>query len=138
MERRIMFARSGKAQSDLLRNRSALKAGAINLRIVSVTPFDARRLTLARPASLSGFFEQDAGLEIWGKRIALLREIMPTASRIGVLGTKALWEGSVGQAIREGLRRSSMSQAGSLLHGPFQPSEYQRVFESLDQTECKL
>ncbi len=34
----------GTAESDLLRNWSALRAGAINLRIVSVPPFDALRL----------------------------------------------------------------------------------------------
>jgi hypothetical protein len=44
MEGRTMFARSGTAESELLRNWSALRAGAINLRIVSVTPLDARRL----------------------------------------------------------------------------------------------
>ncbi len=44
MERRTMFARSGTAESDLLRKWSALRASAINLRIASVTPLDARRL----------------------------------------------------------------------------------------------
>ena len=34
MEKWTMFARSGTAESDLLRNWSALGAGAINLRIV--------------------------------------------------------------------------------------------------------
>ena len=44
MERQTMFARSGLAESDLLRKWSALQASALDLRIVSVTPLDAQRL----------------------------------------------------------------------------------------------
>ncbi|MDA9430603.1 ABC transporter substrate-binding protein [Bradyrhizobium sp. CCBAU 51627] len=93
---------------------------------------------VARPGGNITGISLDAGLEIWGKRIAFLREIAPTASRVAVVATEALWQGSVGEAIREGLRQNSMTHVGSLLRGPFEPSEYEAVFGTFEQAQAIL
>jgi putative ABC transport system substrate-binding protein len=49
---------------------------------------------LARPeANITGA-TADAGLEIWGKRIELIREMIPDLSKIGILTTQALQHSS--------------------------------------------
>ncbi len=46
--------------------------------------------SLARPGGNITGVSPDAGLEIWGKRLQILREVIPTASKVGYL-TAAPW-----------------------------------------------
>ena len=46
----------------------------------------------------------DAGIEIYGKRIQLLKEMVPAVDMIAYLSLRAEWQGAVGQAMRDAAR----------------------------------
>jgi putative ABC transport system substrate-binding protein len=67
----------------------------------------------------------EAGLEIWGKRLQVLREAIPTASKVGFLGSRQIWDLPQVAATRE-----AAAQVGITLLGPPLESlqeEYRRV-----------
>src|ERR1700694_570146 len=53
--------------------------------------------SLARPGGNLTGITLDAGIEIWGKRLELLKEAIPSAARAAFLGMRDGWEGSSGQ-----------------------------------------
>jgi putative tryptophan/tyrosine transport system substrate-binding protein len=90
--------------------------------------------SLARPdANLTGV-SVDAGLEIWGKRLALLRETTQGLSRAGFISGKRFWEEAAQMTpLREAAARLSISLVGCTLEGSFQDAEYRRVFAAMPQ-----
>jgi putative ABC transport system substrate-binding protein len=64
---------------------------------------------IARPGGNVTGVTTDAGSEIWGKRLELLKQVVPRASKVGYLYTRAGWESPQGAA------RGS-SEAGDLFH----------------------
>jgi hypothetical protein len=42
----------------------------------------------------------DAGIEIWGKRLELLKQAIPSTANAAFLGMRDGWEGSFGQTLR--------------------------------------
>jgi putative tryptophan/tyrosine transport system substrate-binding protein len=83
--------------------------------------------SIARPGGNITGVSVEAGIEIWGKRLEVLREVVPAASKVGFLGSRKIWElpGQV-PATRE-----AAAQAGITLLGPplesLQEGEYRRV-----------
>ena len=49
--------------------------------------------SLARPGSNVTGVSVDAGLEIWAKRLQILREAVPTAAKVGFLAPRGPWVG---------------------------------------------
>src|ERR1700681_3445735 len=43
----------------------------------------------------------DAGIEIWGKRLQMLKEAIPSTAKAAFLGMRDGWEGSSGQFLRD-------------------------------------
>ena len=78
-----------------------------------------------------------AGLEIWGKRLEVLRETVPTASRVGFLGSRQIWELPGGQtsALREETKNLNISLLGPPLESPIQEGEYRRVLSGMAQQQ---
>jgi ABC-type uncharacterized transport system substrate-binding protein len=60
--------------------------------------------SLARPGGNVTGLSIDAGPEIEAKRLELLREVAPGISRVAFVGSKADWEGPMGQAVQDGGR----------------------------------
>jgi putative ABC transport system substrate-binding protein len=87
--------------------------------------------SLARPLGNVTGIVADAGVEIWGKRLALTKELVPSAARIGFLAPRAIMEGSQGRAT---LQIGVVLIEGTL-DSPINPLEYARVFAVLTQ-EC--
>ncbi len=87
--------------------------------------------SLARPGGNITGVSVEAGLEIWGKRLQVLREAIPTASKVGFLGSRQIWDlpGQV-PATRE-----AAAQVGITLLGPplesLQEGEYRRVVDAM-------
>jgi len=75
----------------------------------------------------------EAGLEIWGKRLEVLREAIPTASRVGFLGSRQIWELPQVNAMREAFRALNISLLGPPLESPIQEGEYRRVIGVMAQ-----
>jgi putative tryptophan/tyrosine transport system substrate-binding protein len=86
--------------------------------------------TLARPGGNVTGASRDAGIEIWGKRLQILKEAIPSASRFAYLALRAAWEGTEGQELREASQRLGVS----LISMPLEEvtaSEFQRVFAEM-------
>jgi ABC-type uncharacterized transport system substrate-binding protein len=72
---------------------------------------------LARPGGNITGISADAGIEIWGKRLGILLEAVPTASRVGYLFPELFWNGVGGGAVRAAARNVSVTLVGSPLRG---------------------
>jgi putative ABC transport system substrate-binding protein len=51
----------------------------------------------------------DAGIEIWGKRLEMLKEAIPSATKAAFLGMRGGWQGSSEQVLREAGDRLGIS-----------------------------
>jgi putative tryptophan/tyrosine transport system substrate-binding protein len=92
---------------------------------------------LSRPTGNITGVSLDVGLEIWGKRIELLKEAIPGLRRASFLGTRGLWESIGGQTIRELARSMGFSLQSALPNGPLQETEYRRLFDSMPQEQVQ-
>jgi putative ABC transport system substrate-binding protein len=86
--------------------------------------------TLARPGGNVTGASRDAGIEIWGKRLQILTEAIPSASKVAYLALRAAWEGAEGQELREASQRLGVSLIGMPLE-EVTPSEFQHVFAEM-------
>jgi len=90
--------------------------------------------SLARPGGNITGLCTDSGLEIWGKRLELLREAVPGISRAGFLASRRVWESPSGiAALRPAAERMGVSIIGPPLEGILQEAEYRRVFDAMIQ-----
>jgi putative tryptophan/tyrosine transport system substrate-binding protein len=88
--------------------------------------------SLARPGGNITGVSTDAGPEIWGKRLDLLREAVPGISKVGFLASRGVWESPIAmKALQEAAERMGISLIGPPLEGTLQEQEYRRVFEGL-------
>jgi putative tryptophan/tyrosine transport system substrate-binding protein len=86
--------------------------------------------SLARPGGNITGVSVDAGLEIWGKRVQLLRELIPTISKAGVLAQQ--------QNPERAALLQTIEQAGMPIVGPVLPDrptddDYHGFFAALSQ-----
>jgi putative ABC transport system substrate-binding protein len=90
--------------------------------------------SLARPGGNITGVSTDAGLEIWSKRLDLLREVVPGISKVGYLASREVWEFPTTIEVLQGpAEQMGISLIGPPLEGPLQEQEYRRVFEALAQ-----
>ena len=75
-----------------------------------------------------------AGYEIYGKRLQIVKEAVPSASKVAFLAMRTTWEGGEGQALREASRRLEISIAGMVLEEATEP-ELRRVFAETGQQQ---
>jgi putative tryptophan/tyrosine transport system substrate-binding protein len=83
----------------------AFKAASTTIPIVA-TSFDPVALGLvsniARPGGNVTGTAIDAGMEIWGKRIGLIKEALPKLSNVRIIAqSRKGWEGLFGSAVRQ-------------------------------------
>jgi putative tryptophan/tyrosine transport system substrate-binding protein len=71
------------------------------------------------------------GSETWGKRLQILKEAVPSASRAAFLAMRTEWEGEIAQ-LRDAGRQLQISVIGMPLEEST-PSEYQRMFAEIAQ-----
>jgi putative ABC transport system substrate-binding protein len=81
--------------------------------------------SLAHPGGNITGVSADAGLEIWGKRLGLLKQVTE-ASKIGFLASPIAWD-RYGPALREAAAQVTISIIGPPLQAPFTDAEYRRV-----------
>ena len=87
--------------------------------------------SLARPGGNLTGVVTDAGLEIWDKRLEIVRETFPQARRVGFVVPRPVWEGIEGQGAREAAQRLGITPVGLPLETPLRAEEYRRVIESM-------
>jgi putative ABC transport system substrate-binding protein len=94
-------------------------------------PLNAGLVTsLARPGGNLTGITLDAGNEIWGKRLELLKEAIPSAERVAFLGMREGWEGASEKALREAAARLGLSLS-VVLPADGTPGEIERVFAAM-------
>ena len=94
--------------------------------------------SLARPDGNITGISADAGEEIWGKRLAMLLEAVPTATRVGYLCPEPFWDGPQGAKVREAAGQSSVTLVSPPLNGAYQEPEYRRVFDVLEREQAQV
>jgi ABC-type uncharacterized transport system substrate-binding protein len=87
--------------------------------------------SLAHPGGNITGVSVDAGLEIHGKRLQILKEVMPAASRIAFLVSSAGWAGAWGQAMRDAARHLGLTLAPAVTHDPHDERAYALAFEAM-------
>jgi putative tryptophan/tyrosine transport system substrate-binding protein len=88
--------------------------------------------SLARPGGNLTGITLDAGIEIWGKRLQMLKEAIPSTTKAAFLGMRDGWEGSSGQVLREVGDRLGISLV-FMLPQQGTPAEIGRVFAAMAQ-----
>jgi putative ABC transport system substrate-binding protein len=88
--------------------------------------------SLERPGGNITGVTVDVGTEQWAKRIQLLQQVVPQATRLGFLQTRAVQE-RWGAFQRELARRTGIVWVGPPLDHPANEAEYRRVFATLAQ-----
>ena len=113
---------------------SAFKAATTTIPVVGVT-YDpvasGLAASLARPGGNITGFSVNAGDEIFGKYLELLRQAAPEVTRVAFLLRRAAWEGRQGQMMLEAAQRAGLTLIGAPLSDPIQEPEYRRVFSAV-------
>jgi putative ABC transport system substrate-binding protein len=118
--------------SDAIARTARAATGTIPIVWVGGDPIQAGLVTsLARPGGNITGVTVFAGNGIDGKRLQLLKEALPTASRVAYLDVRTYWEGDA-RSLREPSQQLQISVVGVLLEKST-PSEYQRVFAEIAQ-----
>jgi putative ABC transport system substrate-binding protein len=90
--------------------------------------------SLAHPGGNFTGASVDAGLSIYGKRIALLREMVPTMSRLACLALRLQWNGpALGPTIRAAAETAGLPLAVSLLEIGSSEADYRAAVESISR-----
>jgi putative ABC transport system substrate-binding protein len=113
----------------------AFKAATSTIPIVAfmLDPLKAGLVTsLARPGGNLTGITLDAGVEIWGKRLQMLKEAVPSAAKVAFLGMREGWEGSSGQVLQEAAARLGIA-LDFMLPQRGTPAEIERVFAAMEQ-----
>jgi putative tryptophan/tyrosine transport system substrate-binding protein len=87
--------------------------------------------SLARPGGNITGVSVDTGMEIYEKRLQVLRELVPGATKVAYLTPRDGWENIFWAATREGAQRLGLSLTAALLESPINEAEYRRVFAAL-------
>ncbi|MDI1263645.1 MAG: ABC transporter substrate binding protein, partial [bacterium] len=85
--------------------------------------------SLARPGGNITGVSVDAGPSIHGKRIALLREMLPSMSRLGCIAGRATWEHGTGAAVRAAADAAGLSLVSQLVDLPGNATTYGNAIE---------
>jgi putative ABC transport system substrate-binding protein len=92
--------------------------------------------SLSRPGGNVTGVTSDVGLDIVGKRIEFLKEVIPRLSRVGVLISDDLAQGHVTEAIKEAAHKVGAAVVGPPLRSPINEVEYRRVFIAMSNEKA--
>jgi len=112
---------------------SAFRAATSTIPIVAfmVDPLEAQLVTnMARPGGNLTGITLDAGIEIWGKRLEMLKEAIPSITNVAFLGMRDGWDGSSGQFLRDASGRLGISLSSMVPNMGTTP-EIERVFAAM-------
>jgi putative ABC transport system substrate-binding protein len=87
--------------------------------------------SLARPGGNVTGLSVEAGLEIWAKRLQILREIRPTSTRVGFIGSQVTWDGPQGRTMIAAAREAGVSLVGPPIETPVREEGYRRALNAM-------
>jgi putative tryptophan/tyrosine transport system substrate-binding protein len=95
---------------------------------------DGIATNLARPTANVTGMTVTAGTELYGKQLQILKEAVPSASKIAYLCSHRNWDGASGQALRDAGQRLGLSVVGLPLEEAT-PSQFQGAFAQMAQQQ---
>ncbi len=103
--------------------------------VVALIPSVAAGLVhnVARPEGNITGVALDAGIEMQGKQLDILRQAVPSISRVAYLSNSDDWEGAWGNAIRDAGKALGLSIVGIPLKISAAEEEYRQAFETMVQ-----
>jgi putative ABC transport system substrate-binding protein len=90
--------------------------------------------SLARPSGNITGTTNDSGLEIWGKRLSILREAAGSLKKPYFLALHFMWENRVGQAVRQAAEQLGLSLTPAILPVDLGEDTYAPIFEEMKAT----
>jgi putative tryptophan/tyrosine transport system substrate-binding protein len=114
---------------------TAFKAATSTIPVVAfmLDPLHAGLVTsLSRPGGNLTGITLDAGVDVWGKRLQILKEAIPSTAKAAFLGMRGGWEGASGEILREAASRLGISLTFTL-PDTGTPSEIERVFAAIER-----
>ncbi|MBR0696710.1 ABC transporter substrate-binding protein [Bradyrhizobium lablabi] len=87
--------------------------------------------SMARPGGNITGVSVDAGLQLWAKRLQLFREVVPTISKLGILGVQKNPEAAVMQETAE---KAGIGVVGPSYVDKGNDEEYREVFATMSQS----
>jgi putative ABC transport system substrate-binding protein len=90
--------------------------------------------SLSRPGGNLTGITLDAGVEVWGKRLEVLKEALPSTTKAAFLGMRGGWEGAAGQVLRDAAARLGISLTFTLPETGT-PPEIERAFAAIEQQQ---
>lgn len=88
---------------------------------------------IARPEGNITGIAADAGIEMQGKQLDILRQAVPSVSRVAYLSNRDDWEGAWGHAVQQAGEASQISIIGIPMEHSAEEPEYRRAFETMVQ-----
>jgi putative tryptophan/tyrosine transport system substrate-binding protein len=92
---------------------------------------------LARPERNITGIAADAGIEMQGKHLDILKQAVPSASRIAYLSPREEWEGAWGRAVVDAGRRMGISIIGTPVEASAGEPQYRQAFETMVQQSAE-
>ncbi|MGB7014089.1 MAG: ABC transporter substrate-binding protein, partial [Pseudolabrys sp.] len=90
--------------------------------------------SIARPGGNITGVSTDAGLEeLWGKRLQILKELVPRVSKVALLCPQRRWDTVYGQEMPRLAQQIGVSIFGAAVDSPGQATEYRRAFAEMSQ-----
>jgi putative ABC transport system substrate-binding protein len=111
-----------------------LKEATSTIPIVAMTsdPVQAGLVTsMARPGGNITGVSVDPGLELWEKRLQLFREVVPTISKLAILGVQKNPEAAVAKETTE---KTGLGVVGPLYVTKGSDDEYREIFATMSQS----
>lgn len=107
--------------------------------VVALIPSVAAGLVqnMARPEGNITGVTLDAGIEMQGKQLDLLRQAVPSISRVAYLSNVDDWKGAWGQAILNAGKASGISIIGATIERSAGQQEYRKAFETMAQQSAQ-
>jgi len=93
--------------------------------------------SLARPGTNFTGVTVDAGLELYGKRLALLVEVRPKATVVGYLSSSSNWKRSTGAALRQAAQQAAIAITHVDLGNLFNDATYSAAFTSMEDARIE-
>ena len=91
--------------------------------------------SLAHPGGNITGVSVDAGIEIWGKRLALLTEAVPKLANVVFISSQPAWDMAGGNAVRETAQKLGISLTSAIVANPFGEADYRRAFGSIPRDQ---
>ena len=114
---------------------TVFKAATSTIPVVAfmLDPLQAGLITnLNRPGGNLTGITLDAGIEIWGKRLEILKEAIPSTTKAVFLGMRGGWEGTSGQVLQDAASQLGISLV-FILPQEGKPAEIERIFAAIEE-----